>query len=360
LIHDFAKAFQRYAHRHDMALTGRLSGADFAVLIPSKAVSQEALSAFYQSVLAAVSPLLAGVTSTWVVGAVFKPGTAKENVLSQLEIAMAELEMQDTNNCRWIDASLALADDAPLPLNTQDWQQVFDDALLHRRLELASFAVTNFKGGLLHQECAMRLRMHADGKWLPAGEFWPMVERLRCTARFDLAGVRLGLAKLVAEPDLPGVAVNISGNSLMQSEFLPELLSVVQAHPQAHRLWLEVSEATAFAHFEAVAKLVAALKPARCKLGIEHFSKHFGRLGQLQQLGLDYLKLDASLVQQLEANTGNQTLLKGVLWIARNMGMMVVAQGVRRAEELETLANLGFDGATGPWIKSPRPSGPSQ
>jgi EAL domain-containing protein (putative c-di-GMP-specific phosphodiesterase class I) len=197
----------------------------------------------------------------------------------------------------------------------------------------------------------MRLRMQADGKWLSAGEFWPMVERLRYTARFDLAGVRLGLAKLSAEPDLPGVAVNLSGNSLMQSDFLPDLLSVVQAHPQAHRLWLEVSEATAFAQFAAVAKLVATLKTTRCKLGIEHFSKHVGQLGQLHQLGLDYLKLDASLVQQLESNVGNQTLLKGVLWVARNMDIMLVAEGVRSQEELQTLKDLGFDGATGPVVR---------
>jgi len=71
----------------------------------------------------------------------------------------------------------------------------------------------------------------------------------------------------------------------------------------------------------------------------------------LHDLGLDYLKIDASFIRDIQKNQGNQVFLKGLTNIVHNIGMKVFAEGVISQEEVDMLATLGFDGITGPVVK---------
>ena len=91
-----------------------------------------------------------------------------------------------------------------------------------------------------------------------------------------------------------------------------------------------------------------------CQMGIEHFGRQFSEIGRLHDLGLDYIKVDASFIRNLESNAGNQAFLKGLSTIAKGIGLKVIAEGVGNEAELTALASVGFDGATGPAIQEPR------
>jgi EAL domain-containing protein (putative c-di-GMP-specific phosphodiesterase class I) len=189
------------------------------------------------------------------------------------------------------------------------------------------------------------------GEWQPAGRFLPVAERLKLTPQLDLAAVELGLAELSDKPDLSGLAINLSASSIQSPAFRNELRALLRRHPATRRLWLEVSEAGALAHFEAFRALCLELKDVGCQMGIEHFGRQFSEIGRLHDLGLDYLKIDASFIRGLEANVGNQSFLTGLITIAHGIGMKVIAEGVASEAELAVLADVGFDGATGPGVR---------
>ena len=121
----------------------------------------------------------------------------------------------------------------------------------------------------------------------------------------------------------------------------------------ARRLWLEVAEGGALKHFAAFRDLCKELKRSGCKVGIEHFGRQFSQVGQLHDLGLDYIKVDASFVRGLDANPGNQAFLKGLCSIVHGIGIQAIAEGVVSETEMQALADVGFDGATGPAVKDP-------
>ena len=87
--------------------------------------------------------------------------------------------------------------------------------------------------------------------------------------------------------------------------------------------------------------------------GIEHFGRRFSEIGRLHDLGLDYLKVDASFVHGLESNPGNQAFLRGLSTIAHGIGMKVIAEGVASEDELAALGPVGFDAAMGPAVRAP-------
>ena len=85
--------------------------------------------------------------------------------------------------------------------------------------------------------------------------------------------------------------------------------------------------------------------------GIEHFGRRFDQINLLHDLGLDYLKVDASFIRDVDTNPGNQSFLKGLVNMAHGIGVIVIAEGVLTDKEFNVLKKLGFDGATGPAVK---------
>jgi EAL domain-containing protein (putative c-di-GMP-specific phosphodiesterase class I) len=190
------------------------------------------------------------------------------------------------------------------------------------------------------------------GEWLPAGRFLPIAERLKLTPALDLAAIALGLQELKAKPELTGLAINLSASSLEDATFHEKLIALLRTERNAaFRLWLEVAESGALKHLAMFRALCQALKTLGCHVGLEHFGRQFSRIGELHDLGLDYLKVDASFVHGIESNSGNQAFLKGLSSIAHSIGLQVFAEGVTSGAELEALTLVGFDGATGPAIK---------
>ena len=64
-------------------------------------------------------------------------------------------------------------------------------------------------------------------------------------------------------------------------------------------LWLEVPEYGALQHLQEFRRLCLRLKPLGCKLGLKHAGQQFARIAELNDLGLDYLKIDRSFVSDL-------------------------------------------------------------
>jgi EAL domain-containing protein (putative c-di-GMP-specific phosphodiesterase class I) len=218
-------------------------------------------------------------------------------------------------------------------------------------VRLVSFPVLALDGSLIHRECPLRLMFDENGEWQPAGLFLPVAERLKLTPLLDLAAVGLGLDELESKPAMPGLAINLSASSIQLPGFRADLRKLLLLRRVAtSRLWLEVSESGALTHFEAFRALCIELRDVGCQMGLEHFGRQFSEIARLHDLGLDYLKVDASFIRGLEVNPGNQAFLKGLSSIAHGIGLRVIAEGVASKAELLALNGVGFDGATGPAI----------
>ena len=325
----------------------RLNGADFAVLLPARRASFAVGQDLLQQLVRVSAPFVDGQACAWLGVGQFAHGEDLGALLARVDLALATAEAGHADGVR--EALQEEADE--MPRTAEQWSVMILRALEHGWVRLISFPVVNAEGGLSHRECPLRLMFDEKGEWLPAGRFLPVAERLKLTPALDLAAVQLGLKELRAEPLLGGLAINLSASSLLDPQFGPRLLALIDAHKDvAGRLWLEVSEAGALQHLSAFKVLCTELKGQGCRVGLEHYGDHFSQIGLLHELGFDYLKVDASFVRGVDTNAGNAAFLKGLCSIAHNIGLQVLAEGVATSAELTALVGLGFDGATGPGV----------
>lgn len=350
LLGRFGKVLGECVEQHGYGIAARLNGADFALLLPGQTTARPVADALLEKLMQEGSAFVDSGPSAFIGTGVFPPGADVGSVLAQIDGALAAAEASGVNGVCEVRSDAT--DDAPK--SAEAWAELFQRALDQKWVRLVSFPVVDISGALIHRECPLRMKFDQDGEWQPAGRFLPVAERLRLTSQLDLTAVALGLDELEASPQLPGLAINLSAASVHEPAFRNQLAELLRQRKRvAQRLWLEVAETGALKHFDAFRALCLDLKDSGCRLGLEHLGREFSQVGQLHDLGLDYVKIDASFVRGLESNPGNQAFLRGLATIAHNIGLMVIAEGVVSTAELEGLVPLGFDGATGPAIKEP-------
>ena len=328
-------------------IAARLNGADFAVMLPGEPNGRQAAEHLLAELVTVAAPFVDGKAVAALGFGHYGHGMDLGALLARIDSALASAEAEGRNGLRE-----AAASDDTQPRTAEQWSRMINRALENQWVRLISFPVIEFSGRLSHRECPLRLMFDEEGEWLPAGQFLPIAERLRLTPELDLVAVRLGLDQLASQPELPGLAINLSPSSVGEASFRTRLLSLLAAHSSvAPRLWLEVAETGALKHLDSFRALCCELKPSGCRIGLEHFGHEFSHIGQWHDLGLDFLKVDSSFVRGLDNNTGNSAFLKGLCGIAHGIGLQVLAEGVASEAELRTLADLGFDGATGPAVR---------
>jgi diguanylate cyclase (GGDEF)-like protein len=347
LLKIVAKVLQHVVGHDSSAVAARLNGADFALILPGDSDSLRiAERLMTELVHEAASFVEGGDTASIGVGR-FAGGEDLGTLLARVDGALAAAESVQANS---IQEASPVADD-DLPRTADQWAVMIRRALEHGWVRLISFPVTTMQGQLSHRECPLRLMFDERGEWLPAGRFLPIAERLKLTSDLDITAVGLGLQELVRQPDLTGLAINLSASSLEDPLFLTKLMDLLKRNDEVvHRLWLEIAEEGAFRHLPAFRILCRKLKSLRCRVGLEHFGHRFSQIGELHDLGLDYLKVDSSFVRGIESNSGNAAFLKGLCSIAHNIGLQVIAEGVSTSAEIQTLLLLDFDGMTGPAV----------
>lgn len=347
LLRAFGAVFSHTATQHPDALAARLNGADFALMIPGVVAADAIAAQLLQSLISTASAFVSGEATTWMGCGSFSPGIEIDTILSQVDSALAAVEADGHDGLRVV--SVHEGDD--LPKSAKEWANLIHRALDENWVRLVSFPVIALDNTLMHRECPLRLMFDEHGEWQPAGLFLPMAERLKLTPQLDLAAVKLGLDELENKPSLKGLAINLSASSIQLPTFRSDLHKLLLRRPGTSRLWLEVSESGALTHFEAFRALCLELRDLGCQIGLEHFGRQFSEISRLHDLGLDYLKVDASFVRGLDTNTGNQAFLKGLSSIAHGIGLKVIAEGVASQAELLVLSDVGFDGATGPMVQ---------
>ncbi len=334
----------RYAR--DKRLIGRLNGTDIAVALPGFEDAEVLVNEMLQNITSNLSHLSDGATVVRISFIDYLQGQEAGPLMGQLDGALAEIESSGDEKPRRAAAG------GEQRTTSAQWAQQLGMAIENGWLRLVGLPVVGFGNKkLLHQECPLRMRFVEEGEWQTAGKFLPMATRLQMTADLDIAAVRLAANQLAADPNSPDLAVNLSGESLLSEPFRKKMRELMQGKAaHCNRLWLEVSESSAFANLDAFRAFRKDMMGFDCHIGIEHFGREFSRIGVLHDLGLHYLKVDGSFINDIDTQSGNQAFLEGLCQIAHNIGLLVIAEGVKRPEELAMLPKLGFDGATGPAI----------
>lgn len=145
-----------------------------------------------------------------------------------------------------------------------------------------------------------------------------------------------------AELDSLRLSVNVTAVDLARPDFAERMLERIGASGCAPgRVTAEVTEESLIEDLGAAAAALAELRRAGCRVAVDDFGTGYSSLAYLKALPLDYLKLDRRLSQDIAGSPRDRVVVRGVIDMARALGLGVIAEGVETEEQLALLAAEG-------------------
>ncbi|WP_397410118.1 LapD/MoxY N-terminal periplasmic domain-containing protein [Polaromonas sp.] len=345
LLKTFALVLEQHAAQAN-AVAARVGESDFALLVPGPTGAHDMASKLLAGLVEASAPLTGGGPVAYIGMGKLQHGQDMAGVMAQVSGALVAAEATGDNAIR--EAGGETIDD------DHQTADLIRHALASGQVRQLSFPVLDQKGQLVHRDCTTELMLDGKQAWQPTRHFRQVGEAFQLMPLMDLSAIRLALGKLGSEPGLAGLAVSLSARSVSDKDFRSRLLEMLKGNYEAaRRLWLEVPEAAVIQHLDSFREFVTNIRKAGSRVGLGQFGRHFSQVDALHDLGLDFLKVDSSLVRGLQYSTDNQLFLKSLASVAHKMGMQVYADGVIDRAELTALQGAGLDGASGPAVKEP-------
>jgi diguanylate cyclase (GGDEF)-like protein len=188
----------------------------------------------------------------------------------------------------------------------------------------------------------------ADGAYIPPSRFIPIAEQSNLIVEigaYVLRRVCLQLSEWQRErlPLVP-VSVNIS---VRQFEMTP-LASVVSGLAQelgidASLLHFEITESAAMQNSQQQLGSLQALRNLGSRILIDDFGTGYSSLSYLKHLPIDTLKIDRAFVRDMASDANDAAIVRAIVGVAKSLGLMLVAEGIESAEQLDCLRRLGCE-----------------
>jgi diguanylate cyclase (GGDEF)-like protein len=188
----------------------------------------------------------------------------------------------------------------------------------------------------------------ADGTFIPPSRFIPLAEQSNLIVEigeYVLRRVCLQLSEWQRErlPLVP-VSVNIS---VRQIEMTP-LASVVAGFAQelgidASLLHFEITESAAMQNSPHHLGALQALRNLGSRILIDDFGTGYSSLSYLKHLPIDTLKIDRAFVRDMASDANDAAIVRAIAGVAKSLGLVLVAEGIESAEQLDCLRKLGCE-----------------
>jgi EAL domain-containing protein (putative c-di-GMP-specific phosphodiesterase class I) len=159
---------------------------------------------------------------------------------------------------------------------------------------------------------------------------------LRHTVGFRRAGVELR------------VSVNVSA-TLLNDDELPEILeqSLDAWAVPPDQLTVEVTEGTIVTDIKRSAQVLDRVRRLGVRLAMDDFGTGYSSLAQFKRLPFDEIKIDKLFVQNMLQSRGDAQIVRALVDLAHNFGLVAVAEGVEDTPTLTRLRELDCDLAQG-------------
>jgi diguanylate cyclase (GGDEF)-like protein len=336
----------------------RLGGDEFAILLPEVADRQSVVPVVRRVLKVLEEPVVVGGLALQCEGsvgiAVFpEHGRTVDSVMRAADVAMY-MAKENRSGYEFYDAKRhEHRHDAGRLALIGELRRAMDET----ELVLYYQPKVNMQTGRAEGVEALARWHHPERGLLPPDEFIPLAERSNLLRPMTLYLLDSALRQANAWRSR-GIEVSVSVNLSMQNLIdlrlpndLARLLTSWRLPPGS--LELEITESTIMADHRRAMTILTRLSKMGVALSVDDFGTGYSSLAYLQNLPVDFIKIDKSFCMSMGEDAGNATIVQSTIDLGHNLGLKVVAEGVETQEAYTTLAALGCDYAQGFYLSRP-------
>ncbi len=332
-------------------LLARLAGDEFTLFLPQVDAVADVERVARRVVQTISEPFELGSRRVGIgasVGVAVSPdhGATIETLMRAADIAMYHAKSSGGGQHCLFDAALAAQYQRKV-----ETEQALSEAVQRGEFRLAfQPQISLVTGEVTGAEALLRWDHPRDGLRYPAS-FIDVAER---TGAINEIGewVVGEVAAILAHWEQAGIgkrlSFNVSPREVEQADFFVKLRrSFDNAGVPLAMVELEFTESAAMEISQPVLDEIAALRSEGARIAIDDFGTGFSNIARLRSMPLDRVKLDPSLIADIESCDKARIVVQAVIQLIRGVGCEVVAEAVETAAQADLLRAMGCDTVQG-------------
>ncbi|ANU15520.1 diguanylate cyclase/phosphodiesterase (GGDEF & EAL domains) with PAS/PAC sensor(s) [Planococcus halocryophilus Or1] len=272
-----------------------------------------------------------------------KDGETTGELLKHADSAMYSAKAKGKNNFQFFSDDMALIASRKIALENDMRRAITNkEFVLYYQPQIQVET-----GNIIGMEALIRWKTD-DGDVVSPGEFIPLAEETRLILPIGEWVLYTACEQAKKWHDTGHSHLKLAVN-LSPLQFLHEdLMDVVKftLHKTgfpASSLELEITEGVAVDDAEIAMARMRELREIGVRIAIDDFGTGYSSLNYLKQFPLNNLKIAQPFVQDMATNPSDKALVEAMVFIAHNLNMSVIAEGVETEEQLALLKDLGCD-----------------
>lgn len=353
-------------------LLARLAGDEFTMFFPDIRDVQEAERIAQRALLALGEPFELGgqtVDMGASIGIAVAPrhGTDLTGLMKSADIAMYHAKACGRSQACLFHTKMAVAFE-----HKSQTEKALREALVRNEFELAyQPQICARTGAVVAGEALIRWNHPTDGVRMP-NSFIGIAEESSLIVDIGdwvIDAVAATVARWQAAGITQRLTFNVSPRQVDRSDFFERLREgMARAGAPLHMLELEFTETLAMKCSGTVTDELISLRADGASIAIDDFGSGYSNLARMKDMPIDRVKLDRSLIEQVDTSDGARTIVSAVIHLIHGLGCEAVAEGIERREQLDVLRAVGCDTLQGfafaeamresaflEWIRDDRP-----
>lgn len=332
--------------------TYRINGSDFAIIAremsPTDAqrIAKNLKTQFdqYQALNNFDSIAYCGISA-------IASGQLPEQVLARTDMALAKAQTEGVNS--WAFEQ----DTDENQCGQQHWRDIIETIIKNRALMLLHQPIQaihrNMQG---YQEIFTRF-IGENNHMIPTSTVFAMAQRIDMIVKLEQLILETVVSQCRHKSDGNNHwGINITSSAMQNSAFIIWLERLLLREPKiAAALIFEMREEVLDSNLVASKRIFDMLKRTGTRSAICHFGKGIGSFRLFKELRPDFVKIDASIISNIECDSANQQFVRMIIDVAHRMDCLVIAEGVEHLEQKQILENIYIDGVQGFLIARPSP-----
>jgi EAL domain-containing protein (putative c-di-GMP-specific phosphodiesterase class I) len=291
-------------------------------------------------------------------GMAFYPNDASsfETLLQCADIAMYQAKTSGRQDCRFYDAQMSAEATDRVQMRGRLARAVErGELLLHYQ------PIIDLHSGQISGAEALLRWQHPELGLVPPSSFIPVAERSGLIVPIGewvlQEACRQGAAWQASGVGVRSISVNLSVLQFRRGNLEKTVIEALRGSGLPPRcLELEVTESVLMEERDMATSTLERLRRLGVRVAIDDFGTGYSSLGYLKHLPAGKLKLDQSLIREIDVSPRDAGVARAVIHMAQELGLTTVAEGVETAAQAQLLESYGCDAAQGYLYARPMPA----
>nr|WP_321266618.1 EAL domain-containing protein [uncultured Sulfurimonas sp.] len=149
-------------------------------------------------------------------------------------------------------------------------------------------------------------------------------------------------------------SINVTIEDILNDEIKAFIYSMLENYNIGSRVVFELVESESIEIYSNVHDFIKKIKSYGCKVAIDDFGTGYSNFEYLMKLKVDYIKIDGSMIKDIDTNEDAQIVVSVIVDFAKKMNIKTIAEFVENESIFNKVKELGIDYSQGYYFSKPK------